>query len=65
MRKHLKCIMAHSVRVTACVALHTAEFVIAFRLRSWTVRSVMQYIRDCSLHLGELCQAVLSDAGRL
>ena len=67
MRKHLKCIMAHSVRVTACVALHTAgqtEFVIAFRLR-WTVQSVAHYIRDCSQHVGELCQAVLSGAGRL
>ena len=67
MHQHILCIMAHSVRVTACVALHSAgesEFVIAFRLR-WTVQSVMHYIRDCSQHVGDLCQAVLSGAGRL
>jgi hypothetical protein len=67
MHKHIKCIMAHSVRVTACVALHAAgesEFVIAFRLR-WTPQSVMHYIRDCAQQVGDLCQAVLSGAGRL
>lgn len=67
MHQHILCVMAHSIRVTACVALHSAgesEFVIAFRLR-WTVQSVMHYIRDCSQHVGDLCQAVLSGAGRL
>ena len=59
--------MAHSVRVTACVALHAegqSEFVIAFRLR-WSPQSVMHYIRDCAQQVGDLCKAVLSGAGRL
>ena len=67
MNQHHKCIMAHSVRVTAAVALHTAGETfdtIAFRLR-WSVQSVQHYIRDCCQHIGELSAAVLTGAGRI
>ena len=67
LHKNHKQIMAHSVRVTAAVALHTAgqSFdTIAFRLR-WSAQSVQHYIRDCSQHVGDLCNAVLVGAGRV
>ena len=46
--------MAHSLCVTACVALHQANVPaedIAFRLR-WNVDSVKFYLRDCSCDIG-------------
>ena len=67
MNKNHKCVMAHSVRVTAAVALYTAGQAfdtIAFRLR-WSVQSVQHYIRECCQHIGELCDAVLVGAGRI
>jgi hypothetical protein len=67
LHKNHKRIMAHSVRVTAAVALHAAgqSFdTIAFRLR-WLAQSVQHYIRDCSQQVGDLCSAVLTGAGRL
>lgn len=67
MHKNHKCIMAHSVRVTAAVALYTAGQAfdtIAFRLR-WSVQSVQHYIRECCQHIGKLCDAVLIGAGRI
>jgi hypothetical protein len=42
MRKHIDCLVSHSMRVTACVALDAAGMTheeIAFRLR-WSVASV-------------------------
>lgn len=62
-----KCVMAHSGRVTAAVALYTAGQsyeTIAFRLR-WSVQSVTHYIREQCQHIGDLCQAVLTGAGRI
>jgi len=53
-RIHLTRLMAHSLRVTACVALHQANVPaedIAFRLR-WNVDSVKFYLRDCSCDIG-------------
>jgi hypothetical protein len=67
MNKHHERIMAHSVRVTAAVALYTAgeSFdTIAFRLR-WSAQSVQHYIRDCCQKVGDLCSAVLIGAGRV
>jgi hypothetical protein len=67
MNIHHKCIMAHSVRVTAAVALYMAGEsyeTIAFRLR-WSVDSVRHYIRECCQKVGDLCDAVLRGAGRL
>jgi hypothetical protein len=67
MNKKCQCIMAHSVRVTAAVALYTAGQTfdtIAFRLR-WSVQSVQHYIRECCQHIGELSDAVLIGAGRI
>jgi hypothetical protein len=60
-------IMAHSIRVTAAVALHNAGQsyeTIAFRLR-WSVQSVQHYIRESCQHIGDLADAVLMGAGRL
>ena len=62
-----KCIMAHSGGLTAAVALYTAGQTyetIAFRLR-WSVQSVQHYIRERCQHIGNLCQAVLTGAGRI
>lgn len=62
LRLHVKRLMAHSLRVTACVALHFAGVSaedIAFRLR-WNVDSVKFYLRDCSCDVGSyIKQAVL------
>ena len=60
-------IMAHSVRVTAAVALHANKVsfdTIAFRLR-WSVPSVQHYIRENSQNLADLSAAVVIGAGRL
>ncbi len=58
---HVKQLMAHSLRVTACVALHQAGVPaedIAFHLR-WNIESVKFYLRDCSCDIGSfLIQAV-------
>jgi hypothetical protein len=61
LRIHVKRLMAHSLRVTACVALHQAGVPaedIAFRLR-WNIESVKFYLRDCSCDIGSfLTQAI-------
>ena len=49
LRLHIKCLMSHSCRVTAAVALYNAGVSkedIAWRLR-WSVESVDEYLRDC------------------
>ena len=67
MHQHRLHIMAHSVRVTAAVALHANKVsfdTIAFRLR-WSVQSVQHYIRENSQNLSDLSDAVVIGAGRL
>ena len=64
MRQHIDRIVAHSNRVTACLALHQAGVVvedIAFRLR-WQVPSVQFYIRESYSKLGELTQKAVAGA---
>ena len=54
--------MAHSVHVTAVVALHNAGVpfdVITFRLH-WSVDSVIHYVRECSSQqIGQLSETFL------
>jgi hypothetical protein len=64
MRMHIDRIMAHSNRVTACLALHQAGVVvedIAFRLR-WQVPSVQFYIRESYSKIGDLTQKAVAGA---
>jgi hypothetical protein len=64
MRLHIDRIMAHSNRVTACLALHQADLpaeVIAFRLR-WTVPSVQFYIRESYAKIGEYTRKAVAGA---
>jgi hypothetical protein len=54
MRLHIDCLVSHSLRVTACVALAAAGLSheeIAFRLR-WSVESVRFYLRDSVADVG-------------
>jgi hypothetical protein len=56
--------MAHSNRVTACLALHQADIpveVIAFCLR-WTVPSVQYYIRESYSKIGEYTRKAVAGA---
>ena len=68
MNKNYMLIMAHSVQVTAAVALHNAGLsfdVIAFRLR-WSVDSVKHYVHECSgATIGALSKCVLIGAARI
>jgi hypothetical protein len=64
MRIHIHCIVAHSNRVTAAVALANAGLsidAIAFRLR-WSPASVQHYLRDCSKAIGRQTAAAISGA---
>ena len=61
---NVKRLTAHSLHVTACVALHYAGVSaedIAFRLR-WNVDSVKFYLRDCSNDIGPLLIAAVLNA---
>jgi hypothetical protein len=56
LRLHIKELQAHSLRITACVALDNAGVsheTIAFRLR-WNSDAVKGYLRDCYRHIGDL-----------
>jgi hypothetical protein len=64
MHQHIDRIMAHSNRVTACLALHQAgvsEEEIAHHLR-WQVPSVRFYIRESYSKLGDLTQKAVAGA---
>jgi hypothetical protein len=64
MHKNAHCIVAHSLRVSACVALHNAGVSlddITFRLR-WNSDAVKAYIRDCARTIDELTGRVISGA---
>jgi hypothetical protein len=56
MRIHIRELQAHSLRITACVALDNAGVpheTIAFRLR-WNSDAVKGYLRDCYRQIGDL-----------
>jgi hypothetical protein len=56
LRTHINELQAHSLRITACVALDNAGVpheTIAFRLR-WNSDAVKGYLRDCYRHIGDL-----------
>jgi hypothetical protein len=64
LRRHIKCLMAHCLRVTAAVALFNSgedEHVIAFRLR-WNSDAVLIYLRDCYRSIGTLTSRALQGA---
>jgi hypothetical protein len=64
MRRHIDRIIAHSNRVTACLALHQASVIpedITFRLH-WQVPSVQFYIRESYATLGKLTQKAVAGA---
>jgi DNA-binding NarL/FixJ family response regulator len=64
MRQNINRLVAHSNRVTACLALHQAcvlEEEIAHRLR-WQVPSVRFYIRESYSKLGDLTQRAVAGA---
>ena len=64
MRQNVDRLVAHSNRVTACLALHQAgvlEEEIAHRLR-WQVPSVRFYIRESYSKLGDLTQRAVAGA---
>jgi hypothetical protein len=64
MRQHINRIVAHSNRVTACLALHQAGVTpedIVFRLH-WQVPSVQFYIRESYATLGDLTQKAVAGA---
>jgi hypothetical protein len=64
MRLHINCLMSHSLRVTACVALAAAGMSheeIAFRLR-WSVPSVQFYLRDSEADIGRFTVAAVRGA---
>jgi hypothetical protein len=55
-RRNIQLFQAHSIRITACVALDNAGVAhedIAFRLR-WNSDAIKGYLRDCFRHVGEL-----------
>ena len=63
-RRHIKCLVAHSTRVTVAVALWNCGVppeTIAFRLR-WTQQSVEHYLRDCSKAIGPLTTKAIMGA---
>jgi hypothetical protein len=60
-RIHIKCIVSHSNRVTAAVALSNSGLSIdeiAYRLR-WSPQSVSHYLRECSKALGKYMDAAI------
>jgi hypothetical protein len=64
LRRHIKCLMAHCLRVTAAVALFNSgekEEMIAFRLR-WNSDAVRVYLRDCYKSIGTLTSRALQGA---
>ena len=64
MRLHITCLVSHSLRVTACVALAAAGMSheeIAFRLR-WSVPSVQFYLRDSEADIGRFTVAAVTGA---
>lgn len=64
MRQHIHCIMSHSNRVTAAVALKNAgvpDEDIAFRLR-WSLEAVKFYLRDCYKAIGHLTAKAIEGA---
>lgn len=64
LRLHIKCLMAHCLRVTAAVALFNCgetEELIAFRLR-WNSDAVRIYLRDCYRSIGSLTERALKGA---
>jgi len=64
MRKHIDCLVSHSMRVTACVALDAAGMTheeIAFRLR-WSIASVRFYLRDSVADIGRFTKAAVLGA---
>lgn len=64
LRLHIHCLMSHSNRVTAAVALYNAgvkESVIAHKLR-WSEESVKYYIRDCFKAIGPLTEKAVRGA---
>jgi hypothetical protein len=66
MRLQIKCIVPHSNRITAAVALKlggASDEEIAFRLR-WHVSSVPTYLRECFLQVGTVIQQALTGAYR-
>ncbi len=63
-RQHISDIVAHSLRVTAAVALKTSGADIpdiAFRLR-WTEDSVQHYSRECSDQIDNLTRQAMAGA---
>jgi hypothetical protein len=66
MRLQIKCIVPHSNRITAAVALKlggAADEEIAFRLR-WHVSSVPTYLRECFHQVGAIIEQALTGAYR-
>ena len=64
MRLHIGCLMSHSLRVTACIALAAAGISHeenAFRLR-WSVPSVQFYLRDSEADVGRFTTAAVKGA---
>jgi hypothetical protein len=66
MRLQIKCIVPHSNRITAAVALKLGGALdeeIAFRLR-WHISSVPTYLRECFQQVGTVIQQALTGAYR-
>jgi hypothetical protein len=66
MQLQIKCIVPHSNRITAAVALKlggASDEEIAFRLR-WLVGSVPTYLRECFSQVGTVIQQALTGAYR-
>ena len=64
MRKHIDCLVSHSMQVTAFVALDAAGInheEIAFRLR-WSIASVRFYLRDSAADIGRFTKAAVLGA---
>jgi hypothetical protein len=64
LRRHIKCLTSHCLRVTAAVALFNSgekEEMIAFRLR-WNSDAVRIYLRDCYKSIGTLTSRALQGA---
>jgi hypothetical protein len=67
LRVHIKCIVAHSNRVTAAVALRRAGWDvpdIAERLR-WKPESVGHYLRECHSNVDELTIAAIKGSSQI
>jgi hypothetical protein len=61
---HIKCLMAHCLRVTAAVALFNSgedKHLIAFQLR-WNSDAVRIYLQDCYKSIGTLTARALQGA---